>query len=572
MELDPEKSIELIERAQAGDASALDRLLARYRPRLQRWASGRLPRYARQMTDTDDLVQEVLIGTIKNFHRFQHRGEWALQAYLRQAVTNRIRDELRRFQAQPRHLEVPESLPAHEASPLEAAVGRQIFDRYEASLALLGEAEREAVIGRLELGCSYEELAFLLEKPSADAARMVVARALAKVAQAIDAPIGQRAPGSLGFQADVEYHPPHGTCPMSPDASVLSLAEAVADGAAVDWDHAESSASPDERQIIVQLRQLASLRLVAKTEAGTWGPFQIRGEIGSGSFGTVYRAWDTKLEREVALKLLRADPDSGTLASAILSEGKLLAQIRHPNVVTVYGADTYDGRTGVWMELVAGRTLKDLVAHQGRFGAIEAALIGRDLCRAVAAVHEKGFLHSDIKAQNVMREAGGRIVLMDFGAGGAVDADRRGVLAGTPAYLAPEVLAGAKASVRSDLYSLGVLLYHLVSGQFPVTGGSLEQLRQHHSTGKRLLLRDARPDLPTTFVHAVDRAIAADAVDRPESAGTLERSAGAPLTSPDNVLRTLSMSGRLFPAWRSSRRARRVLGAVARRRGSAATG
>ncbi len=180
--MDPETSFELVQRAQSGDSAALERLLERYRPRLQRWASGRLPRYAREMTDTDDLVQEALIGTFKNFRAFEHRGEWALQAYMRQAVTNRIRDELRRFQARPKRDEVEEDLPADQASPLEAAVGRQIFDRYEAALSTLGEAEREGVIARLELGCSYEEIALLLDKPSADAARMTVARALAKLA------------------------------------------------------------------------------------------------------------------------------------------------------------------------------------------------------------------------------------------------------------------------------------------------------------------------------------------------------------------------------------------------------
>lgn len=180
--MDPESSFELIQRAQSGDSTALERLLERYRPRLQRWASGRLPRYAREMTDTDDLVQEALIGTFKNFRAFEHRGEWALQAYMRQAVTNRIRDELRRFQTRPRREDVDEDLRANEASPLEAAVGRQTFERYEAALATLGDAEREGVIARLELGSSYEEIALLLDKPSADAARMTVARALTKLA------------------------------------------------------------------------------------------------------------------------------------------------------------------------------------------------------------------------------------------------------------------------------------------------------------------------------------------------------------------------------------------------------
>ena len=182
MGIDPESSFELIQRAQAGDESAVDRLLARYRPRLQRWASGRLPRYARAMADTDDLVQDALIGTFKNFKTFEHRGEWALQAYLRQAVSNRIRDELRRHDARPQHEALPEQMPAGDPSPLEAAVGQQLFSRYEEALDTLDAAEREAVIARLELGCSYQEIATLVDRPSADAARMFVARILAKLA------------------------------------------------------------------------------------------------------------------------------------------------------------------------------------------------------------------------------------------------------------------------------------------------------------------------------------------------------------------------------------------------------
>jgi RNA polymerase sigma factor (sigma-70 family) len=181
--MDPESSFDLIQRAQTGDRAALERLLARYRPRLQRWASGRLPRYAREMTDTDDLVQEALIGTFKNFQAFEHRGEWALQAYLRRAVTNRIRDELRRFEGHPKRRELADIASATEKSPLEAALGREVLEQYENSLASLDDVEREAVIARVELGCSYQEIALLVDKPSPDAARMLVARALGKLAK-----------------------------------------------------------------------------------------------------------------------------------------------------------------------------------------------------------------------------------------------------------------------------------------------------------------------------------------------------------------------------------------------------
>ena len=140
--------------------------------------------------------------------------------------------------------------------------------------------------------------------------------------------------------------------------------------------------------------------------------------VGEGAFGEVYRAWDTRLDREVALKLLRRqDWSHAGDASAVIDEGRMLAQVRHPNVVTVHGADRIAGRVGLWMEFIHGRTLEQLLHERGPFGAGEATLIGLDVCRALSAVHRAGLLHRDIKAQNVMREDGGRIVLMDFGTG-----------------------------------------------------------------------------------------------------------------------------------------------------------
>jgi RNA polymerase sigma factor (sigma-70 family) len=180
--LDPESSFELIARAQAGDTAALNRLLQRYLPRLQRWASGRLPRYARGMADTNDLVQDVLIATLRHLPRFEQRHEGALQAYLRQAVTNRIRDELRRLEHRTRREELADGLVDPGASPLEVAIGKQAFQRYETALAALDSLEREAVIARLELGCSYDEITLLLGKPSVEATRMAVWRSLKKLA------------------------------------------------------------------------------------------------------------------------------------------------------------------------------------------------------------------------------------------------------------------------------------------------------------------------------------------------------------------------------------------------------
>jgi RNA polymerase sigma-70 factor (ECF subfamily) len=176
-----ESSIDLLARAQAGDRDALDQLLARYLPRLQRWASGRLPRWARDLADTQDVVQDTLIRTFKRIERFEPRGDGALQAYLRQAVMNRIRDELRRAGRGPAPGPLESHVPDSGASPLDAAIGTEAVERYERALARLRPEDREAIVAR-EMGWTNAEIADMLRKPSANAARMAVERALLRLA------------------------------------------------------------------------------------------------------------------------------------------------------------------------------------------------------------------------------------------------------------------------------------------------------------------------------------------------------------------------------------------------------
>lgn len=178
-----ESTLSLLARARAGDEHALNDLFGRYGPLLRRWASGRLPRWARDLADTQDLVQETLFQTFRNIEGFEHRGEGALQAYLRQAVMNRIRDELRKAQHRPAATELDPELADQGASPLEAAIGTEAAERYEGALGRLGESERELVIARVELGLTYSEIAAATGKPSANAARMAVARALVRLAE-----------------------------------------------------------------------------------------------------------------------------------------------------------------------------------------------------------------------------------------------------------------------------------------------------------------------------------------------------------------------------------------------------
>jgi len=173
----------LLARVREGDQEALESLFARYLAPLRRWASGRLPRYARNAADTQDLVQDTLLRTFKRIEGFEPRGEGALQAYLRQALLNRIREELRRHRRRPDLEPVDTAIPDWRASALEEAIGTEAVERYEAALARLKPEEREAIIARVEMRCSYEDLAVALGKPSPDAARKAAQRALIRLAQ-----------------------------------------------------------------------------------------------------------------------------------------------------------------------------------------------------------------------------------------------------------------------------------------------------------------------------------------------------------------------------------------------------
>jgi RNA polymerase sigma-70 factor (ECF subfamily) len=176
-------SLALLEQVRGGDPQALNQLLQRYLPRLSRWASGRLPQWARDVSDTDDLVQDTLARAFSKFPTFRPDGEGALQAYLRRAVINRIKDEIRRRGRQPELTALESAVVDDGQSPLEQAIGSELLGRYDRALERLTAEDREAVIARIELGCSYAEIADALGRPSADAARMAVSRALVRLAE-----------------------------------------------------------------------------------------------------------------------------------------------------------------------------------------------------------------------------------------------------------------------------------------------------------------------------------------------------------------------------------------------------
>jgi RNA polymerase sigma factor (sigma-70 family) len=180
---DLESTRELIDRARHGDQEAVDRLFARHLRPMQRWARGRLPSWARDIADTDDLVQDALLHTFKNIGDFESRRVGAFQAYLRRAVVNRLRDELRRKGRRPDATDVDGKELAVVGTPLEEAIGREAVERYERALQRLKPDERELIIARVEMEYTYEELAQVLGKPTSEAARKAAQRALVRLAE-----------------------------------------------------------------------------------------------------------------------------------------------------------------------------------------------------------------------------------------------------------------------------------------------------------------------------------------------------------------------------------------------------
>ena len=318
---------------------------------------------------------------------------------------------------------------------------------------------------------------------------------------------------------------------MPPSERLIDdLADAILDASPIDWAAAESSSDGTARLLVRQLRVLAAVADLHRSDPprpstlsqippfrveptladapAMWSHLRLVERIGRGAFGEVYRAWDTRLDREVALKLLPADRSPGNpVASSIIHEGRLLAKVRHPNVVTIYGAEQIGDQIGLWMEFVRGHTLEQILDQRKVVSATEAVDIGLELCRAVSAVHGAGLLHRDIKGHNVMRAEDGRIMLMDFGTGRELHDDASSDLAGTPLYLAPEVLQRQQATVRSDIYSLGVLLYHLVTGSYPVQARTVREIRRAQELGERTAIQTARSDVPSKLASVIERAI-----------------------------------------------------------------
>jgi serine/threonine-protein kinase len=300
---------------------------------------------------------------------------------------------------------------------------------------------------------------------------------------------------------------------MKPNPALDGIADAILDGTPIDWRSVDPDAVAD-KALVEQLQTLAALRQMPRASASMpqepwrWAHLLVFERIGHGAFGDVHRAWDPRLDREVALKLLRSEGfEHDRPGPTVIEEGRLLARVRHPNVVTIYGAEAIDGRIGLWMEFVKGVTLEEALRSGRAFTVAEVTRLGVQLCAAVAAVHAAGLLHRDIKAHNIMLDEGGRLVLMDFGTGHDADDSTGKSTAGTPLYLAPEVLAGGAATRQSDVYSIGVVLFRLLTGSYPVVGGDLEDLRRAHAAGDQGHARLEHAGIPARLRRILSHAI-----------------------------------------------------------------
>jgi eukaryotic-like serine/threonine-protein kinase len=262
------------------------------------------------------------------------------------------------------------------------------------------------------------------------------------------------------------------------------------------------------------------------------GRYRLGACLGKGGFAIVYRAREETTGREVALKVLRErnDPRKPNVARFI-REARALQRIVHENIVRVHEIVEIGDLLALAMEIIEGKTLRQIVSEEGPLAVREAVRIAVDLCRALGAVHGAGFVHRDVKAENVVRDPTGRIVLMDFGITRPVSRDERvtvtGILVGTPVVMAPEQLEMKPLDARTDIYALGSLLYFLLTGSYPVHGRTLDEVRRQTLSSERRAVRDVRPHVPASVSAIVGRAMAREPGDRFPGAGAMEEALAA---------------------------------------------
>lgn len=268
-----------------------------------------------------------------------------------------------------------------------------------------------------------------------------------------------------------------------------------------------------------------------RVRAGSWRKLRIVRRIGSGSQGDVYEAFDPLLGRPVALKLIRkqltSEDSAEARAARALDEARKLARVNCDRVVQIFWIEETREEIGLCLQYLQGETLETALRSRGQFGDHEVVAIGLELCKALAAVHRAKIVHGDVKAANVMRESSsGRIVLMDFGISRRIDRGDGSSsvgFAGSPLSMAPETLRHGLLTPASDIYSLGVLLYRLTSGHFPIEANTHRRLLEAHDSGLRRRLRDDAPGAGEELVEVIERALSPDPKHRFRTVGEMQR-------------------------------------------------
>ena len=244
--------------------------------------------------------------------------------------------------------------------------------------------------------------------------------------------------------------------------------------------------------------------------------YRVIGRLGKGGMGEVYRADDLRLGQPVALKFLpeAVDRDPARLTQ-LHTEVRMARQVSHPNVCRVYDVGEYEGHTFLSMEYVDGEDLSSLLRRIGRFPQDRAIELARQICAGLAAAHDRGVVHRDLKPANIMLDGAGRIRITDFGLAGTTGEVLR---AGTPAYMAPEQLAGGEVTPRSDIYALGLVLYEMFTGRRALEAANMAELIAKREQAAMTLPTEIVPGLDPTIERVVMRCLEPDPMRRPGSA------------------------------------------------------
>jgi serine/threonine protein kinase/tetratricopeptide (TPR) repeat protein len=279
--------------------------------------------------------------------------------------------------------------------------------------------------------------------------------------------------------------------------------------------------------------------------------YEILKRLGEGGMGAVYKARDHELDRLVALKVIRPElaghPD---ILRRFKQELILARQVTHKNVVRIFDLGSADGRKFITMDFIEGRDLKSILTERGRLPAAEVTPILQQVCQGLEAAHAEGVVHRDLKPQNIMVDAAGRVWLMDFGLARSMELaglTRTGVLMGTPDYMSPEQARAEKVDARSDLFSLGIIAYEMLSGELPFQGDTLMSKLLLRVQQKARPVTDLEPSVPAALAHVVNKCLEPDVTKRYQSVREILLDLGGNAAAGQTVAPSQTMAGATEP-------------------------